>query len=59
MLKSDLMRRYRNTPGYVGKRKLAVLDNMLNNRRSKGVMTKSQLRKRLMEDLKYGYDCKQ
>jgi hypothetical protein len=53
VLKSDLMRRYRNTPGYVGKRKLAVLDNMLDNRRSKGVMTKSQLRKRLMEDLKH------
>lgn len=53
MLKSDLMKRWKTTPGYVGKRKMAVLDSMLETSRRKGVMTKSQLRKKLMEDLKH------
>jgi hypothetical protein len=48
------MKRYRNSPGYVGKRKLAALDATLEYvRRRKGVMTKSQFRRRLMEDLKH------
>jgi hypothetical protein len=47
------MKRYRNSPGYVGKRKIAAIDYTLANNRRKGVMTKSQLRKRLMEDLKH------
>lgn len=53
MLKSDLMKRWKTTPGYVGKRKLAVLDSMLETSRRKGVMTKSQFRRRLLEDLKH------
>lgn len=53
MLKSDLMKRWRTTPGYVGKRKMAVLDGKLEYGRRKGVMTKSQFRRRLMEDLKH------
>jgi hypothetical protein len=53
VLKSDLEKRWRTTPGYVGKRKMAVLDGKLEYGRRKGVMTKSQLKKRLLEDLKH------
>jgi hypothetical protein len=46
------MKRYRDTQ-YVNKSKMSALDEFLKSRRRKGIMTKSQLRKKLMEDLKH------
>jgi hypothetical protein len=52
VLKSELDRRYKYTQ-YVNKSKMCALDDALKCRRRKGVMTKSKLRKKLMEDLKH------